>query len=252
MNAKLLAILLSLLSLVGCSRDALLQKFASAEDQATAKKYVNYLRAGQFAEIEAAADPSIVSPGLRGTLEQMKRLIPAEDPISIKLVGAESMHGPNGTTKNLTFEYQFRDRWLLLNVATYQKGEQPLTIVGLHVYPQARSLDEQSRFGLAGKSPLQYSILVLAILFPLITLYALILCIRTQMTGRKWPWILFILIGVGKLAVNWTTGEFEVSPQAIQLFSASVLSTFNGPWELAVSLPMGAIVFLFRRSSMSG
>jgi hypothetical protein len=250
MNAKLLAILLSLFSMVGCSRDALLQKFASAEDQVTAKKYVDYLRAGQFAALEAAADPRINSPGLRGTLEQMERLIPDEDPISTKLVGAETMHGPDGTTKNLTFEYQFGDRWLLLNVATYQKDEEPLTIVGLHVYPQAQSLEEQNRFGLAGKSPAQYLILVLAILLPLITLYALILCAKTQMIGRKWPWIVFILLGVGKVAVNWATGEFQIMPLAIQLFSASALSDFYGPWELAVSLPLGAFVFLFKRRAL--
>lgn len=144
MNARLASILLLVFSVVGCSQDALLQRFASAEDQATARKYVDYLRAGQFAAIEATADPGINSPGLRGMLEQMERLIPDEEPISTKLVGAQTMHG--------------------LNVATYQKGEDPLTIVGLHVYPQAQSLEEQNRFSLAGKTPNQYLILVLAIL----------------------------------------------------------------------------------------
>ena len=42
---------------MGCSQDAMLQKFASAEDQATAKKYVDDLRAGHYEEIEAVMDP---------------------------------------------------------------------------------------------------------------------------------------------------------------------------------------------------
>jgi hypothetical protein len=248
-NTRFAAVLLSLLAVAGCSQDALLQKFASAEDQATAKKYVNYLRAGQFAEIEAVADPRIRSPELRDTLERMAGLIPDGEPQSTRLVGAETMHGPDGTTKNLTFEYNFGDQWLLLNVATQQKANE-LTIVGLNVYPQARSLEEQNRFALAGKTPAQYLVLALAIFFPLVTIYALILCARMKMTGRKWLWILFILLGVSKVAVNWTTGEWQVTPLAVQLLSASAFSSGYGPWVLAVSFPLGAIVFLFRRRAL--
>lgn len=250
MKARLAAVLLLLSSVLGCSQDALLQKFAPAEDQATARKYANYLRARQFAEIEAVADPTINGPGLHSVLEQMEGLIPDGEPTSTKLVGAQVMHDPNGTTKNLTFEYQFGDRWLLLNVATHQSGAGPLTLVGLNVYPQTQSLEEQNRFGLAGKTPVQYSIFVLTILASLVTLYALILCIRTKMIGRKWPWIVFILLGVGKVSVDWSTGQWGIMPLAVQLFSASAVASFSGPWELAVSLPLGAIVFLFRRRAL--
>lgn len=67
------------------------------------------------------------------------------------------------------------------------------------------------------------------------------------MIARKWPWMIFILLGVGKVAVNWTTGEWQVMPLAVQLFSVSALSDSYGPWELAVSFPLGAIAFLARR-----
>lgn len=247
--ARLAAVLLSLLSVVGCNKEAVLQKFASAEDQATAKKYADYLRAGQFAEIEAVVDPRINSPGLRQALEQMAMLIPDDEPSSTKLVGAHTMRGPDGATKNLTFEYNFGDKWLLLNVATHQTGD-GLTIVGLNVYPQTQSLEAQNAFTLAGKTPAQYLVLLLAILFPVVTLYALILCIRTKMPTRKWLWIPFILLGVGKLAVNWTTGEWQVMPLAVQLLSASAFSAPYGPWVLGVSLPLGAVVFLFRRRAL--
>jgi hypothetical protein len=243
---RFVAVSLALLSLAGCSRDALLQKFASAEDQSAAKKYVDYLRAGQYAELEAVMDPGIKEPSLRATLEQMTRLIPDEEPSSVTLVGAETTVTPSGTIKNLTFEYQFADRWLLLNLATRRKDD-AFTIVGLHVYPRAQSLDEENRMTLTGKSPGQYLIFALAILLPSFSLYALILCIRTKMERRKWLWILFILFGVSKVAVNWATGEWQVTPLAIQLFSASAVREGYGPWLVGVSLPLGAILFLFRR-----
>ena len=267
---RFMAVGLTLLSGVGCSQDALLQKFASAEDQATAKKYVDDLRTGRYAEIEAVADPSIKGPTMRGTLEQMAGLIPDEEPSSIKLVGAETTKGPGGTIKNLTFEYGFGDKWLLVNLATQSRAD-VFTIVGFNVYlPDGRtvlftlakavgddrwdkaqivaqSLADGNRFGLTGKTPGQYLILALAILLPLLTLYALILCARTKMVRGKWLWIVVILLGVGKVAVNWTTGEWQVTPLAIQLLSVSAFTAGYGPWVVAVSVPLGAILFLFRR-----
>jgi hypothetical protein len=70
------------------------------------------------------------------------------------------------------------------------------------------------------------------------------------MAGRKWLWVLFILLGLGKLAVNWSTGEWQVMPLAVQVFSASIFSSPYSPWILAVSFPLGAIVFLFRRREL--
>ena len=64
---------------------------------------------------------------------------------------------------------------------------------------------------------------------------------------EKWLWILFILIGVGKVAINWTTGEWQVSPLSIQLLSASVFNDGRRTLTVAVSVPVGAILFLFRR-----
>jgi hypothetical protein len=243
---RLAAVGLALLSVMGCSQDAMLQKFASAEDQATARKYVDDLRAGRYEAIEAVADPAIKGPTLRGTLEQMAALMPDEEPSSIELVGAQTMKNPQGTTKNLTFEYRYGEKWLLVNVATQRKGD-AFTLIGFNVYPQAQAVTERNRFQLAGKTAIQYVILALAILFPLLSLYALIQCARTKMVRGKWLWIVVILIGVGKVAINWTSGEWQVSTLSIQLLSASVITDAQGALILAVSVPVGAILFLFRR-----
>ncbi|MBI1397584.1 MAG: hypothetical protein GC151_16545 [Betaproteobacteria bacterium] len=80
-----------------------------------------------------------------------------------------------------------------------------------------------------------------------VTLYALVACIRTRVPRRKWLWIVFIVLGVGKLAVDWTIGECRVFPASMQLFSASAFSSPYGPWTVAVSLPVGAIEFLLYR-----
>ena len=236
----------ALLSLVGCSQEALLQKFTTPEDQATAKKYIDYLRAGQYEPIEEVMHPSIKGPTLHATLEKMAGIIPDEEPTSVKLVGAQSTTNSSGTTKNLTYEYGFGKQSLLVNVATLRQGD-AFTIVGFNVYPQEQTLAERNHFGLAGKTPLQYLVFALAILMPLLSLYALVQCIRTKIASKKWLWIVVILIGVGNLAVNWATGEWEFKPLAIQLLSASVLYDAQGALILAASVPLGAILFLLRR-----
>jgi hypothetical protein len=56
---------------------------------------------------------------------------------------------------------------------------------------------------------------------------------------------------VGKLIVNWTTGELGFSLLSFQLFSASFIraSDFD-PWLVSVSLPLGALVFLAQRKKL--
>jgi hypothetical protein len=239
-----------LIVLAGCSQETLLKKFATPEDEATAKQYVDHLRNRRFDEIEKVADASISGPNLRDVLMRMADMLPDREPDSVKLVGAHSLHEPSGFTKNLSFEYGFSGRWFLINVATREQAGKA-TIVGFNVYPQPAPLAEQHRFGLKGKTALQYAILALAAILPLLTLYALVVCVRTRMPGRKWPWVLFILAGVGKVAVNWTTGEWNVAPLSIQLFSAAAFAPVYGPWVVAVSFPLGALVFLLKRRSLA-
>jgi hypothetical protein len=234
--------------LVGCNQEELLQKFSSPEDQAVAKGYIDHLRARNFQEIEKAIDPSIRSPDLRDTLTKMAGFIPPGEPNSIKLVGAQRHQAAATTLVNTTFEYNFGDKWLLANVAIQDKNGTK-TIVGFNVNPIAQSVESLNRFGLSGKSGIQYLVLGAAIAAVLVSLYSLILCVRTKPLRRKWLWILFILFGFGKLAVNWTTGEWAIALPAVQLLSASALAPLYGPWTIAVSIPVGALAFLYYRWS---
>jgi hypothetical protein len=56
---------------------------------------------------------------------------------------------------------------------------------------------------------------------------------------------------VGKFSVNWTTGQWAVSLTSVQLFCASAFAPLYGPWTIAVSLPLGALVFLLLRRRLS-
>jgi len=250
MTALRLALLALLAFAAGCNQQEMLSQLVPAEDQALASRYVDLLRARNFDEIDRAAAPNVRGPRLYAALLKMAEELPEQPPTSWKLVSAQLQTNADETTTNVVFEYDFSGKWVLANVATLRKQDS-VSLVGLSVRAIPESLEEHHRFRLAGKSAVQYLVLALAIVFPLFTLYALVACVRTRMAGRKWPWVLFILFGIGSFAVNWTTGEWQVSLIATRLFSAAASATLYGPWVLSVSLPLGALVFLVRRKALT-
>jgi hypothetical protein len=247
-RALALGWVLPLTLLAACTQDAIIQKFTSPEEQATAKQYIEQLQNRDFSEIEHVVAPAIAGPTLESTLTKMADLLPAGPPTSIQLVGAHRMSSlsDGSTTVDLTFEYRFGDRLVLADLAT-KTTQGKLEITNFHIQPEAESLATRNRFTLAGRTPLQYIVLVYAVLVALFTLGVLVACIRTPIRRGKWVWIIFILLGLGKFSVNWATGQWRIELLAVQVFSAGSYADLFGPWIISVSMPLGAIWFLFSR-----
>ena len=250
---NLIALMVCLCSMSGCDQAAMINKLTPPKDVAIAQNYINQLRDNHFDLIEKDLDPSVKPANINEILVAMRALIPSQQPLTVKVVGAQisnvSMNGKTSSNTNITFEYQFPDRWLLANVST-RRTDGGLTITGFNVNPISDSLENLNRFTLAGKSILQYAVLTSSIIIPLLILYALVACIRTKIEKRKWLWIVFILFGIGQVAVNWTTGQWIMNPLQFQLFGAGAFSLPYGAWTLSVSLPVGAIIFLIRRKRL--
>lgn len=157
---------------------------------------------------------------------------------------------PDGAGRREARAYQLRDAsssiLLILKIRT--RDAEP----GIdHVEWQPAPLDLRERFpfALGGVPPLLHLVLAAAIAIPLLTLYALLLCWRRR--PRAWGlWMLFILLGVGKLSVLWLPSPFHssyvrVTPFSIQPFGAGFAKVPSyDPWTLSVSLPLGALLFL--------
>lgn len=240
---------LLLLMLVGCDQAGMINKMMTPQDEATARGYIDLVRQNKLEQIEKDIDPSIKNADLHDGLVKMATLIPSQDPEAIKVVGVQIFNSKDSSRTNITFEYKFPSKWLLMNVAV-QKKAGVSTIVGFHVNPIPDSLENLNRFTFAGKRPLHYVVFSLAIMLSLFSLYALVQCVRTKIERRKWLWIIFIILGVGKFSVNWTTGQWSVTPLAVQFLSAAAFAPFYGPWVISISLPLGAIVFLLRRGTL--
>ena len=235
--------------LVGCDQAALMKKFTPPEEESIAKGYVELLQQGKFDQIEHDLDSSLVDSNLRNTLSKMAAFFPAESPESVKVVGAHIYRDQQSSKVDITFEYQFPSKWLLVSFAT-QNTRNMSGIVKFIVRPTPDSLESLHKFTLAGKSAVQYSILALAVCSGMFSLYALILCIRTKDLKMKWLWMLIVLVGVEKVAVNWETGQLTFGILAIYLPNYFVNRVPYGAYTVGVCIPLGAILFLRRQKKL--
>jgi hypothetical protein len=244
MRFKRLAGLAFCAFLFGCDPTAQINKFVPPGAESAARNYFDLLRQGKFDQITHDFDPSVRD--VPGTLAEMATLIPAETPESVKVVGANTFRSPEYSTTSITLEYQFPSKWLLVDVTTKKTGDIS-TITGFHVGVLRDSLENLNRFTLSGKSAVQYAILILAICSLVFSFYVLSLCIRAKDVKRKWLWMLFILAGVGSVAVNWRTGELTFHLLSIYIPCAFANRPPYGPWTVAAFLPLGAILFFNRQ-----
>jgi hypothetical protein len=231
--------------LVGCDQATLMKKWTPPEAESNARSYVDLLRQGKFDQIARDLDSSVADSNAGDTFAKMAAIFPSESPVSVKVVGAHIFHGQEYSTTDISLEYQFPSKWLLVNIVTQRTGNVS-TIAGFNVEPLRDSLENLNRFTFVGKSAPQYLMLMLAVCSLLFSFYVLILCIRTKGGKRKWLWMLFILLGLGKLAVNWTTGQWAVTVFSLQIPCGMATALLYGPWTVAASLPLGAIVYLNR------
>jgi hypothetical protein len=234
---------LFVLLLGGCNQASIMKRFTSPQDESVARNYIDLVRQKQFDRVEKDMDPSLKDADLEDKLANLAATFPAQQPVSIKVVGMNYAGDTNSSTVNITLEYEFPDRWLLATV-DMKKADGAATITGFHVSSMPDSLEHHNRFTLVGKSADQYAALFVGILEVLLSLYAFTECLRTKMGKAKWFWSVLCLVGVGQFGVNWTTGQSDWTLLAIRLPPAAATAPLYGAWVIYVTLPLGAVLFL--------
>lgn len=239
--------IIGVIVLNSCSYEDMMDKLVPKKEAKMAEDYLTKLRQRDFEYIKGQFSDEIRPKVTDGLLVQMADYFRHGELLSTQIIGSQ-VYEANGVWKgNFSFEYHFTDGWNLANAAFRKVGDK-YEVIGLNVYQTKMSQKEYNAFKLSGKSPLQYLVLALAVFVPLFILVTTYFCIRTPMAKRKWLWIIFILLGVCAIRVNWTTGQF-----AIQLISVHLLGAGAGaaspyaPWIISASIPLGAILFWINR-----
>lgn len=225
---------------------------AAPEDEQAARNYVDLLRRGDFDTITRDIDPSMQSAISRGTLEKMASILPAQDPIAVKVVGANTLNAPGVEQNNVALEFQYPEGYVLVGVGL-RKANTGTTLAGFSVTPLPDSLANLNSFKFEGRSPLQYTVLILAVIVPLFMIYAVALCAYTPMeTWKKAAWIFACVVGVGRFTIDWTFGIWTLKPLSLLLLGTAAYAPPHGAWQISVALPIGAAVFFAWRKHRFG
>jgi len=250
MNKLLVVAISSFVFLIGlsaCSYEDMAAKFIPEEESKWAEEYISKLRDRDFEYVKSKLSEELKPKVTDELLLNMVAHFRTGELVSTNIIGSQ-VHVFNGVWQgNFTFELQFSDGWNLANAAFKKVNGEP-EVIGINVYRTEASQKEINAFTFSGKSAVHFVVLVLAIVVPVFILITTIVCVRTPIQKRKWLWIIFILLGVSAIQLNWTTGQFGVQLIGVHLFGAAATSAGPyAPWVLSASIPLGAIIFWFRR-----
>jgi len=240
------AAVLWLLGVTGCG---LVINRIAPDSIRESKTYFEELRRRQIDQILQSFDPSADRDRLRNDLGNVIALVPQQEPISVETLGATVECKASGLcTKLITLEYKYPDQWILVQVTTSNRSGHD-AITDLSVQPESAPLESTSQFTLRAKGWLHYAILLMALLSVGLAIYALVLCIRTPIEKRKWLWLIITILGLGKLGIEWSSGELWYKILYISILPAGFGFDPESPFMYA-SIPAGAILFLLLRSRL--
>jgi len=229
----------------------MLSRFAESPETKLVASSVALLQRGDSAGLIARLPEKLRTPASEETIARMMEFLPKEKELSHQLVGYH-WNLVNGVRQvEVLIEYRYPTTFLTAQALV--SGTPPnLQLEGMHVQRTDASVLARTAFGLKGKSPTHLVFFVAAIAIPVLILAALFVCIRSKIPRlEKLLWAAFIVLGLGKLTLNWNTGRIGFTPVALQLLGASaVVDGSSGAWLLAVSLPAGALVFLAKRRGL--
>jgi len=241
---RLLAACGALLAFNGCSVSSVAEKYAPQDIQDASKKAVSDLQARRFDAVEERLSDRLKVQDHRETFSRMAAVFPAEVPRTVTVLGYYVNAGTEGTHFDITYEYQFSGSWVEAQLSWQRVDGQP-RILRFDVKALDHSVEEENALTFKAKGPLHYLVFLFGAFAAVLSLVALVKCIRTKGLRQKWLWIIFIIFGIGSFVLNWTTGEWHINLLSLQLFSFSA-AEFSGPWIVSVSAPVGAVVFLDR------
>jgi len=245
---KLFLFSLAGISLSSCSYEKMLEKFTPKEEAQYAENFLESVRGNNYEEVYKQLHPDAKSQLTEEKFNEIYNYLPSENLLGKKIIGSQTSKTNDEWSGLFTFEYSFENSKWLLAQASVSKQNDSLSITSFYFQVTEKSLREVNKFTLRGKQLKHYLILLLAILNPLISIFTLIVCIRTPKMKRKVLWCILILIGIMILKINWTTGELNFNPLYLSLLSAgATASSPYSPWVITISIPLGVIAFWIKR-----
>jgi hypothetical protein len=245
LHLRVLMILALLMPLLACSANE------PHDDVEFAKHFVSLLPQRNSAEIEKEFTSGVDSDTLKSSIPKMIALYPSGKLKNIGVSWNETFdatiaHGSQTRVFiNLLYEFDGPGDLGVQMETARENGR--IVVQNVYLQPLPHALVAKNAFSFAGKGPLHYVVLLLGIAIPLLMLDALIKVWRSKTMRWRWAWTIFILFGFFKFGFNWTTGDFSTSFLSFQLLGVGALqASAYQPWFVFLSVPVGALMVLYR------
>jgi len=252
MRRQVVIVLSFLLALAACGQKEA-SKLFEGPNADYGKSLFSDLQAKNIDALREKMDPKVLATASADVFDKMADYFPQTAPLSVDVVGLNTTEFPGNKDVarqvNVSLQYSYDGKWLLATAVWRENAAGEKVILGMHVQPLAMSLKDANSFHLAGKSFKHYAVLAAAVAMAAFSIAVLIICIRTPMSRkRKALWCIGIIFGFGQISLNWATGAISMTPLHFQLLSAGWFRIgLVGPHMIFVSLPLFALLFLWRR-----
>jgi hypothetical protein len=253
-----LLILLIAIGLYGCNipTELPVPERAKPADK-FARKFIDKLLTGQLDSAFSDIDPETLNDQSKEFISNTTKNINGAKVKKYIVVEVNSTTGLTAntgefTTYRLAYEYQFEKGYVLFTTTIKQKDSQ-FSILAFNGEFLSGPLVELTKFTLKGKTIIHYVFLVFFITVPIFLLATLSFMLFSKMTVKKklvWAFII-ILVSLPRFTINWGNGQFDFALLNFSLQGSSFYKpTLYSFWLLSFNIPIGAIVFWFKRRSL--
>lgn len=208
--------------------------------------------------IRANVDPKILTESFDADLDKAFAELPQGAPVETHIGSARSQSFSSLTKdKSYTdweavYQHEFTQGWAVVSIRLHtEDGKTQITRLLISRVPN--DLRVIHAFSAAGKPIWQLIFLAVMVLTPIFIIVTLIVAIRERRQLKWWfLWAVFIVIGIGAVRLNWTTGQIHISPLTVGALGAGS-NRFGdlSPWILVLYPPVGALLFWIKRARRS-
>jgi hypothetical protein len=240
---RFLIIVLAVLT-AACSPQAMVYSAVNQEDRALAEGALRDLGSGKRIAFVNKLHPD-ARPQIEAVFSKMAAAYPGAS-AQPKLLQFTVRTQGNERQTVMQWGVENGRRNAVIDVTTYDDGKGDV-ITSFYVTPidgpiQSFNSFKDGQAGAAGWA------MIAAMAAALSATIAALVRIWRRPFARRWLWTLGALVGVTALRLNWTTGEWSFQPIYFLFLSVAAVKTpVYAPWVLSVSLPLVALIALFRR-----
>jgi hypothetical protein len=245
-------LLLLVLLTTSCSAEQWNERLSTPEEREAAERVIELFREGEVEALEPLMEPDLFEETSKIPKSQLSALAVQGD-LELVTVNSNSFttNGQTSTTKGFNYQYGSGSKWFLFQVL-FREADGKSLVNGWHATPFDIKPTTASNFSFSGKGFIHFFWIGAMVISTSIIVFAVIVAVRSKGMKHRWLWVVGCLFGLVQFSLNWTTGEWAFQPLYFSLLGSGFIqaSPFDA-WILNFSLPIIAIIFLWRRSRLT-